>query len=82
MILLPQVHQQDSGESQLDYQKPQVEQKDKDRNIVSNSLKVFRKYASDSTKVGGSIVQNIIQKYSLNYTVEEFGKDLDRKIPR
>lgn len=60
MILVSMADHQESGESQLDYLKPQVEQKDKDRNIVSNSLKVFRKYASDSTKVGGSIVQNII----------------------
>ncbi len=56
--------------------------KDKDRNIVSNSLKVFRKYAADSSKAEHSPIQIIIAKNCRNYSAEEFCRDLDKKIPR
>ena len=36
--------------------------------MISNSLKVFRKYASDSTKIKNSIVDKIIKSQGLDYT--------------
>lgn len=43
---------------------------------------MFRKYAADSSKAEHSIIEAIIAKSCGNYSVEEFGKDLDKKIPR
>lgn len=47
--------------------------------MISNSLKVFRKYASDSSKLDFSVIDKIIKFAGLNYSSEEFGKDLDDK---
>lgn len=50
--------------------------------MISNSLKVFRKYASDSAKIKNSIVDKIIKSQGLDYTAQDFNKDLDKKIQK
>lgn len=51
--------------------------KERDRNMISNSLKVFRKYVSDSGKFQDSVIKKIINLANLDYSLEEFGKEFD-----
>lgn len=56
--------------------------KDKDRNIVSNSFKVFRKYIADSIKIKNSKLHRIIELKCIGYSTSDFSKDFERKIPK
>lgn len=50
--------------------------------MISNSLKVFRKYASDSCKLKISVIKKIIDSTKLDYSPEEFGRELDEKVEK
>lgn len=48
--------------------------------MISNSLKVFRKYISDLCKIDHSIIQSIIEYHNLDYTPQDFSKDFNKKV--
>lgn len=55
--------------------------KESNRNMISNSLKVFRKYIKDSIAMGEPFIEKIISRYELEYSGEEFLNNLNKLIP-
>jgi hypothetical protein len=56
------------------------EQKE-DRNLFSNSLKIFLKYIRDMRELNPLALKMIIQQID-NYSMEEFYVELEKKIPK
>ena len=56
-------------------------EKERDRNIISNSMKVFRKFLKDCPETHNSPIRVIIRQRRLKYSQEEFLADLDVFIP-
>ena len=50
--------------------------------MISNSLKVFRKFVKDSSELEESPISTIIRLKKLDYTPGEFLQELEATIPK